>query len=654
MRRLWIVCVMKVVPHGTHGGSPRYCQLQLTGPQLNGGHLLGALHWVAEVEGVPGRQEVHLHDDGTALQLKDGSLWNIVPAPPERSSAWPQQAQYDTLVQVQSMKPRRQPMQSEASLHSQPDAQQWLPSPPAQHPQWPQHQPPPEQQSKSRVQHAVSHMPALAQQRQPLQGHLHQLPPGLQSVPQELGQDAELPEQRQQALAYDMQEQQLQTKQQRLAAESRMLELDSLLGAALRNAAGQTGGTLSAAAAARPPAAAGRLRAPDSTWSSGSRMQQQPHSAQSRSAVWHAAPVAPAALQMAHSPVAVQPTPTSSTVGLSNSSPQPIAKQQRSGASRKSDSGSAWQSASQLLHGSPSQQPQLVLAAQRDQKPNGHVTLQPPALSPPGRQQVLSTGKIRVRLPQPAPKDAGKALPSPAKPGSQQLSTDEPQAKRQRVTESPVAAGPGPQLSTSSPRSHRAQKQAQQQAAGGAHRSLPPGLQSPPQHAVPPTQPSPASQRPQVQPQPQAGRPGTGTSSSLPPGLQRAAEPSDSKVQKAKAQSKSRQPRQQPVSTEPAARSATATAATSSGAVATKVTCCSCRVAATGHAEPASLRWLWPCTDDPHGHICRRPMLRRSSSRSSSRGSSSGSRPRLARQSSWRTTSSVSAPPRLPGQWQRR
>jgi hypothetical protein len=572
MRQLWIVYSMKVVPHGTRGGYPRYCQLQLTGPELNGGHLLGALHWVATVAGVSGRQQVHLHDDGAALQLKDGSLWDIVPAPPERSTAWPQQAQYDAVIQVQSMKPRQQPVQSEASLHPQPDAQQWLPSPSAQHPQWPQHQPPLEQQSKSYVQHVVNHMPALAQRRQPQQGHLDQLPPGLQALPQELGQDAVLRKHRQQALAYDIQQQQLQTPQQRRAAESHMSELD-ILGAAMRNAAGQTGDTFSDAAAAGPPAAAGRLRAPDVCWISDSRMQQQPHAAQSRSVVWRTAPdAAQSALQTAQSPVAVQSTAKLSTVRLPNSPPQPAAKQQRSGVSRKSDSGSAWQSASQLLHGLPSQQPQLVPAAQRDPKPNGHLTLQPPALSPPGRQQVLSAGKIRVRLPQPAPKDAAKALPSPAKPASQQLSTDEPQAKRQRVMESPVAAGPGPQPSTSSPRSHRAQKQAQQQAAGGAHMSLPPGLQSPPQHAVPPTQPSPASQPPQVQPQPQAGRPGTGTSSSLPPGLQRVAQPSDSNsnAQKAKGKSKSRQ---QPVSTATAARGATAAAAAPSAAAATKVTC---------------------------------------------------------------------------------
>lgn len=575
MRQSWFLCVMKVVPHRTHGGNPRYCQLQLTGPQLNGGHLLGALHWVATVEGVPGRQEVYLHDDGTALQLKDGSSWDIVPAPPERSLAWPQQAQYDALVQVQSMKPRQQPVQGKASLHPPPDTQQWLPSPSAQHPQWPQHQPPLEQQSRSRVQHAVSHMPALARQRQPLQGHLDQLPPGLQSVPQELGQDAALSEHRQQFLTYDMHQQQLQTKQQRLAAESHMSKLD-MLGAALRDATAQTGVTLPNTAAAGPPVAAGRLRVPDSSWSSGSRtqQQQQPYAAPSRDAVWQtASDVAPSAhLQTVHSAVAVQSTATPSTGRVSNSPPQPVAKQHRSGASRKSDSGSAWQSASQLLHASPKQGPQLVPAAQRDQKPNGHATPQPPALSLPGRQQVLSAGKIRVRLPQPAPKDAGKAPPSPAKAGSQQLSTDEPQAKRQRVTESPVAAGPGPQPSTTSPYGHRAQKQAQQQSAGSAHMPLPPGLQSPPQHAVPPTQPSPASQRPQVQPQPQAGRPGTGTSSSLPPGDQRAAQPSDSnsKVQKVKGKPKSRQ---QPVSTATAARGATAAAATPSGAAATKVTC---------------------------------------------------------------------------------
>jgi hypothetical protein len=509
VRRLWIVCVMKVVPHGTHGGSPRYCQLQLTGPQLDGGHLLGALHWVATVEGVLGRQEVHLHDDGTALQLKDGSLWNIVPAPPERSTAWPQQAQYDTLVQVQSMKPRRQPMQSEASLRPQPDAQQGLPSPPAQHPQWPQHRPQLEQQSGSHVQHSMKHMMPLAQDWQPQQKHLAQQPPGLQSLPQEPGQDAVLPEHRQQALAYDMQEQQLQTPQQRRAAESHFSELDSLLGAAMQHAVGQTGDTLTNTAAAGPLAAAGRLRAPASSWCSGSRTQQQPHAAPSRDALWRtASDVASAAhLQTAHSAVAVQSTATPSTGRMSNSPPQPIAKQQRSGVSRRSDSGSAWQSASQLLHNPPHPGPQLVPAAQHDQKPNGHVTPQPPALSPPGRQQVLSAGKIRVRLPQPAPKDAGKALPSPAKPGSQQLSTDEPQAKRQRVTESPVVTLPGPQPSTTSSHGHRAQKPAQQQADGSAHLSLPPGLQSPPQHAVPPTQPSPASQRPQAQPQPQAGNP---------------------------------------------------------------------------------------------------------------------------------------------------
>lgn len=575
---------MKVVPHGTHGHNPRCCQLELKGLELNGGHLHGAHHWVATVEGVSVSQGVDCRGD-TALQLRDGSVWDVVPAPPQRNLAWPQQAQHDALIQVQSMKPHRRPVQSDAPTHSQPEARQWLPSPSAQHAQWPQHRPQLEQRSKPHVQRGVNHMPALAQMRQPQQRHVDQQPPGLQSLPPELEQHAVLPEHRQQTLAYDMHPQQLQTKQQRRAAESHMSQLD-MLDAAMRSAAAQTGVMAPNTAGVGPAVAAGRLRAPDSSWSSGSRMQQQPHAVPSSGAARQAAPdVAPSARQTADSAVAVPSTAAPGTERLSNAPPQPVAKQQRSG--RKSASGSAWQqSASQLLQGSPKQGPQLASAAQGDPKPNGHVTPQPPALSPPGPQQVLSAGKIKVRLPHPAPKDAGKMLPSPAQPGSQQLSTDEPQAKRQRVAEAALAAGPGPQLHAFSPGSHRAQRQPQQQAAGSAHTSLPPGLQSPPQHAVPPTQPGPASQRSQVQPQPQASRPGTGTSSPLPPGVQWAAQPtnSNSKVQKVKAPSKPRQPRQQPTSAEPAARSMTAAAATPLEAPATKVTC-----------RPSATAWRLRC-----------------------------------------------------------